>query len=282
VTDRAHDKTIDDVRRFWNGSPLFVGEGREAPGTREWFDEHERVYVRDCLAGKAPSIFTDDVALDARIVDVGCGPGFWVRYFARRGFTRVVACDLTMAAVELTTRSLHLFGLHAAVNVGNAEALPYVDGSADHVNCQGVLHHTPSPRRAVEEFARVLAPDGTLCISVYYRNWLLRRPWAVRLVAKLFGRFVGLAGRGRESILSSGDADEIVRMYDGQDNPIGRAYTGAEVRRLVSGLFEVERVERFYFPARALAVRVPPRLHRWLSRRLGLMIIVRARKRQVR
>ena len=36
-------KTIDDVRRFWNACPLFVGEGSHVPGSREWFEEHERV-----------------------------------------------------------------------------------------------------------------------------------------------------------------------------------------------------------------------------------------------
>ncbi len=282
MTDRTGDKTIDDVRRFWSTSPLFVGEGSGTPGTREWFDAHERVYLQDCLAGEAPAIFTDGVPRDARLLDVGCGPGFWERFFARRGFTRVSACDLTEAAVDLTNRSLDLFGLKAAVQVGDAEALPYPDQSFDHVNCQGVIHHTPAPHRAIEEFARVLTPGGTVCLSVYRRTWLLRHRWALRLVARLLGQFVGLQGRGREAILSSGNADEIVRTYDGSDNPIGRAYTEKELRQLVDGLFAVERVERFYFPARAVPIPLPAWLHRWLSRRFGLMVALSARRRSTR
>ena len=201
-----------------------------------------------------------------------------MRFFLQRGFTRVSACDLTQAAVDLTKRSLELFGLHADVQVGNAEALAYGDASVDHVNCQGVIHHTPDPRKAVEEFARVLAPRGTVCLSVYYRNYLLRHPWMLGIAARLFGRSVGLEGRGRESILQSGNADEIVRLYDGVSNPIGRAYTDGELRQLVGGVFEVERTERFYFPARAFGLTLPGPLHRWMSRHFGLMIIVLARK----
>lgn len=273
------DKTIDDVRRFWSEHPLFTGEGAATTGTREWFEEHEAVYLKDCLAGQPPAIFTDGVAPTARVLDVGCGPGFWVRYFARRGYLDITACDLTQSAVDLTNRSLELFGLTATVTVGNAEKLPFADASFDHVNCQGVIHHTPRPQAAVREFARVLRPGGTACVSVYHRNLLLRRPRLLQWVSRLFSRSVGLPGRGRESLLASGDAAEIVRMYDGSDNPIGRAYTEAEFRKLLGADFIVDRVEWFYFPARALALPLPVVVHRWLSRHFGLMIIATGRKR---
>ena len=77
VIDRSSGKTIDDVRRFWSANPLFVGEGSHAPGTREWFEEHERIYLNDCLAGEPPAVFSDGLSYDARILDVGCGPGFF-------------------------------------------------------------------------------------------------------------------------------------------------------------------------------------------------------------
>jgi SAM-dependent methyltransferase len=277
VIDR-HGKTIDDVRRFWSAAPLFVGEGSAAPGTREWFEEHERVYMEDCLAGEPSTIFAGSLSPAARILDVGCGPGFWVRFFARRGFIKVTGCDLTQAAVDLTNRSIELFGLNGRAEVGNAEDLPYGNEAFDHVNCQGVIHHTPEPRQAVKEIARVLAPGGTVCLSVYYRNWLLRHPWALRLVTGLFGRMIALRGRSRESMLASGNADEIVRMYDGRLNPIGRAYTEREFRQLAGEFFTIDRVERFYFPARALPIRLPAGLHRWLGRHCGLMIVLRGRK----
>ena len=85
-------------------------------------------------------------------------------------------------------------------------------------------------------------------------------------------------GRGCEKLLASGRADEIVRMYDGRDNPLGRSYTLAELRQLVEGLFQIEEVGYFFFPARALPVSIPRWLHRWLHHRFGLMIILFGRR----
>jgi hypothetical protein len=92
---------IDDVRRFWNDNPLFVGEGKNEPGTREWFLEFEKA-VSNILVGEPGPILTRGLLPSSRILDVGCGPGFWVRYFLRSGFSHVSACDLTPNAVELT------------------------------------------------------------------------------------------------------------------------------------------------------------------------------------
>ncbi len=271
--------TIEQVRDFWDQNPLFQGEGSHAPGTRDWFLEHERIWLRDVMAGREPGpIFTAGLKPSDRILDVGCGPGLWVRYFLRQGFQEVSACDLTPRAVELTRRSLELFGLKARVQVGNAQELPYPDQSFDHLNCQGVIHHTPDPGRCLAEFQRVLKPGGTLCLSVYYRNFLLRHPSLLRLAAAAAGQVVRLPGRGREALLASGEPDEIVRMYDGRDNPLGRAFTRSEMARLMAGRFHILETGRMFFPARALPFPIPPGLHHLLHRRLGLMIIFRARR----
>ena len=270
--------TIDEVRRFWTDSPLFVGEGRHEPGTRAWFDEHEDVYVNDCFAGEAHPIFTRGVTAETRLLDAGCGPGIWVRFFARRHLRHLSGCDLTPTAVALTKKSLEIFGLSADVEIGNIEALPYADGCFDHVNCQGVIHHTTNPAAAVREFHRVLAHDGTLCISVYHRSFLLRSPRLLRVLRRLLHSVISLKGRGRESMLATADADEIVRMYDGRDNPIGLSFTLDEFRDLVTTHFTVEEVGYFYFPGRVLPFKLPRALHRWLSRHHGLMVILRCRR----
>ena len=270
--------SIEEVRRFWTDSPLFVGEGRHEPGTREWFDEHEDVYVNDCFAGEAHPIFSRGVTTGTVLLDAGCGPGIWVRFFARRGVRHLHACDLTPTAVALTNKSLQLYGLHGDVQMGNIETLPYADATFDHVNCQGVVHHTPDPSQAIREFHRVLKPGGTLCLSVYHRNVLLRSPRLLKLLRRVLVPLISLMGRGRESMLSTADADEIVRMYDGRDNPIGGSYTLDEVHALVAPSFAVEEVGYFYFPGRVLPFRLPRRLHAWLSRNHGLMVILRCRR----
>jgi SAM-dependent methyltransferase len=258
---------------------LFAGEGGHEVGTRDWFVEHERVYLADVFVGKVPAMFSSDLRPDSRLLDAGCGPGFWVRHFLRLGIRQVTACDLTVTAVSLTRRSLDLFGLSAHVEVGNIEQLPYADGAFDHVNCQGVVHHTPDPHGALRELRRVLRPDGTLCFSVYHRNLLLRHPALLRSLLWAIAPFVSLKGRGRESLLAVADADEIVRRYDGRNNPLGRSYTIAELRLMVEPAFTIEEMQLFYFPARVLPFRIPRRLHAWLSRHAGLMVALRCRAR---
>jgi SAM-dependent methyltransferase len=274
------NRTIEDVTRFWESNPLFSGEGIHEVGSKPWFVEWEQVYTVDCFAGRQPeAIYSRGLSPESRILDVGCGPGFWVRYFLRRGFPHVSACDLTRKALELTRHSLALFDLPTChLQVGNAEALPYDAGTFDHVNCQGVIHHTPETAQCVREFHRVLKPGGTVCFSVYHKNFILRSRWLLKLISKALSGTVKLEGRGREALLADPRAEEIVRRYDGIDNPVGKAFTRSEVAAMCAGMFDILETRMFFFPARALPVKISPVLHRWLHDHFGLLIVVRCRK----
>ncbi|HEY2201382.1 MAG TPA: methyltransferase domain-containing protein, partial [Solirubrobacteraceae bacterium] len=50
---------------------------------------------------------------------------------------------------------------------GNAEALPFADGSFDAVVANFVLLHIGRPERAAAEFARVLDADGRVALTVW-------------------------------------------------------------------------------------------------------------------
>ncbi len=267
---------IEAVRQFWNQHPLFVGEARHAAGERAFFEEHRRIIVAE-HSGAIDPIFTRDIRPGQRVLDVGCGIGFWVQHLSATG-ALVSACDLTPAAVEITRQRIAMYGLSADVQVGNAEALPYADGQFDHVNCQGVIHHTPDTARCIAEFARVLRPGGTASVSVYYRSLVLESPRLYKLVVGLARPFVKVPGRGREQMLLAATPDELVRQYDGAGNPIGRAYTRDEFRALLGNHLELVEFRRFGFPRRFLPIGVPDAVHRTLSRSFGLMLLARCRK----
>lgn len=271
---------VDDVRAFWEANPLFTGESVFAPGTREFFEEHFQVTVEDCFAGELDPRVFPSATNAARVLDLGCGPGTWVIELKRRGARAVVAADLTERALELTRRRAEVYGVDIQTSRQNAEALTFESGSFSHVNCNGVIHHTPDTEACVREIARVLRPNGTAVIAVYYRNLLVRHwSWlrhAGRLVASLGG---GLRGRGRENIFRISSGDEIVRYYDGAANPVGKAYGRREFVDLLSPHFHVQAVFLHFFPARALPVRIPRRLHRYLDRTMGFMIYARCEKR---
>jgi 2-polyprenyl-3-methyl-5-hydroxy-6-metoxy-1,4-benzoquinol methylase len=272
--------TKDEVRAFWQQNPLMVGELELDPFSRAFFEAHERIYREEMFPGTGfPDSFFP-IPAGSRVLDVGCGPGIWTRELARRGY-RVSAIDLTAAAVEMTRRSLDLFGLKAEVQQADAENLPFPDGSFDAVVSHGVIHHTPDTERCVAEIARVLHPGGIAVVSVYYRNVVLRSPTLTKLAGVVLGGIVSLPGRGRSNFLRSGDPDEIVRLYDGSGNPLGKAYTNPEFKRMFTNAgLEVLQQRRFYFPSRAFgparaAVRA---IQPALAKYAGLMTAVFARK----
>ncbi len=267
--------TIDDVRRFWDAHPLFVGETRLDPGSAGFFAEHRRVGIVDAFAGEIdPRIFPSDLA-GKDILDLGCGIGFWLVEFWERGARRLTGVDLSARSIELAASRCRQGGVSATLMVENAEALPFPDGSFDHVNCQGVIHHTVDPAAAVREIARVLRPGGTATISVYYLNAVLGRWRYLSWLGKLVR--IGLPGRGRESMSRIGDPGEIVRHYDGKDNPIGLAYDRRAFRQLLMPLEAREFIYHF-FPARALGLTLPGTVHRALQWALPFMIVGLVRK----
>lgn len=214
-----------------------------------------------------------------KILDLGCGIGFWVTEFALRGLHNLSAADLTQNALDITSKRLAAYRVSAYLSRQNAEQLTFEDSSFDHVNCQGVIHHTPNTNRTISEMARVLNSGGTASISVYYRNSILKAwpylRWLGWPLAKLGG---GLKGRGRESIFLEKDVDQIVRLYDGSDNPIGKSYTKEQFVDMLQPHFIVEEIYFHFFPARALPFKVPGALHRWLDRNLGFMMYATVRK----
>lgn len=272
--------TKDEVRAFWQQNPLMTGELQIDPFSRAFFEQHERIYREEMFPGTGFPDHFFPIPAGSRVLDVGCGPGIWTRELARRGYD-VSAIDLTTAAVEMTRRSLDLFGLKADVQQGDAENLPFADASFDAVVSHGVIHHTPDTERCVAEIARVLRSGGIAVVSVYYRNVVLRSQALTTMAAIVLGGLVSLPGRGRNNFLRSGDPDEIVRLYDGSGNPLGKAYTNPEFKRMFThaGL-EVLQQRRFYFPSRAFGPARPivRALQPALAKHAGLMTAAFARK----
>lgn len=273
---KGTEPDVQAVRAFWNRMPLFVGESAHQAGERAFFEEHLNS-ARHEYGGRFPEIFFADIAPGIRAVDVGCGIGIWVHHLRQRG-ARVTACDLSDSGARLTSRRISLFDLEAEVAQANAEQLPFATGAFDHVNCQGVIHHTPNTQACIDEFYRVLRPGGTLSFSVYYKVWALRSSLFFRMARIAGSLLIRFRGRGRETMFSVKSPADLVRYYDGAENPIGKAYTWTELKSMLEGRFTIVGHERYLIPRRALPVALPDSVFRFLVRRFGLMIVLRCRK----
>jgi len=99
----------------------------------------------------------------ARLLDVACGSGGFLRRAADRGL-HVAGVDVSPTAITFATQRLP----EAELQVADAEQLPFPDSSFDLVTCLGSLEHFPSPERGAAEIARVLHTDG--CAVVFVPN----------------------------------------------------------------------------------------------------------------
>jgi len=115
-----------------------------------------------------------------RLLDLGCGFGRHAFEGFRRG-GHVVACDL---AVDELRECMALFAAMrdqgeapgstgAAAVRGNALHLPYADGAFDRIIASEVLEHIDDDAAALAELVRVLAPGGTMAVTV--PAWLAER-----------------------------------------------------------------------------------------------------------
>ena len=280
MTNHNSPKTIEDVRKFWESNPLWTGESLYQQGSIEYFEEHSNATKKDCFAGKIDERIFPRSDRRARVLDLGCGPGFWTIELFRNGCEDLIAVDLTSSAINLTKKRCVEYNVDAWFSQQNAERLAFKDESFSHVNCHGVIHHTPNPNFCLHEIARILKPEGTASISVYYKNIILRLWPVINILGKLLSNAgTGLKGRGRENICSVSDPDEIVRLYDGKNNPIGVSFGNEELKNLVQKDFQIQSIFYHFFPARAFPFSLPKQLHKMLDRKLGFMVYANLIKR---
>src|SRR3954447_1238188 len=109
-----------------------------------------------------PLLDAAEVDCGARVLDVASGPGYVAAAAAERG-AFVIGVDIAERMILLARR------LHPQLDFrfGNAEALPFADGSFDAVVANFLLLHVGRPERAAAEFARVLAADGRVALTVW-------------------------------------------------------------------------------------------------------------------
>jgi SAM-dependent methyltransferase len=164
---------------------------------------------------------------DARILDVGCGVGTYVRRL-RDLSPEVYGIDISLPRLQQGSRSVP--NLAAAVG----EHLPFSDASFDVVLLNEVIEHVQDDRRTIEECARILRSGGH--IVIYAPNRLY--PFETH------GVYLG-----RRYIF--GNVPLVNYLPDRLRNqlvPHARAYRAEQLRRLASGLGLMVVVHGYVYP----------------------------------
>jgi ubiquinone/menaquinone biosynthesis C-methylase UbiE len=119
-------------------------------------------YLVPAVLGPFADDLVEIVRPGDRVLDVACGTGIVARRAADRG-AAVVGVDLNEQMLGVAR------ALDPAIEwiAADAAELPLPDDSVDRVFCQQGLQFMPDPAATVREMVRVLAPRGTLTLSVF-------------------------------------------------------------------------------------------------------------------
>lgn len=108
-----------------------------------------------------------EVAEGGPILDMPVGTAYFTRTVARLHPGVIVGVDLAKGMVEESARVAGREGLsNLTVVQADAHELPFEDGTFKAILCTNGLQVMPGLEGAVAELARVLAPGGTLFVSV--------------------------------------------------------------------------------------------------------------------
>lgn len=107
------------------------------------------------------------LAPDARVLELGPGPGYFSRAVARRvPDGRLELCDLQHAMLCKARRRLRRSGLaNWSCTCAEAGALPFAPRSFDAAFLVAVLGEVPDPARCLASLAGVLRPGGLLSVT---------------------------------------------------------------------------------------------------------------------
>ena len=198
------------------------------------------------------------------LVEIGCGLGTDLFQFAKGGAI-TTGVDLTPNSVGLAARRFRLENQPGTFTVGDAENLPFDDATFDVVYSFGVLHHTPNTAKAFREVHRILKPGGEAVIMLYHSrssHYYIGYPLAL---ASNLRRGKGWMGR-----------EEYFRIYDGGDNPLGRAYSRKETRAFFQGFRVLE--QKSYDTWRPHLGTTANNILLRLGKQFGFYLVTRAQK----
>lgn len=126
------------------------------------------------------------------ILEVGCGTGNNIWFFAEEGF-HGYGIDMSASAIEWGKRNLAMRGLRADLRVGDISALPWADAIFDIVLDRGALTQNDYGHidAVLREVVRVLKPGGKMfCYTLFGMN-TPGRELGIEVSKNTYDRFSG-------------------------------------------------------------------------------------------
>lgn len=219
--------SIEQVCDFWNRRPCNIKHSSKPIGTREYFEEvRQRKYF---VEPHIPTFADFAKWKGKRVLEIGCGIGTATFSFAEAG-AYVTAIDLSETSLDVARMGAEALGLDICFKQGDAEHLDEILDSEekfDLVYSFGVIHHSPSPRKIIEQITKFIAPSGELRIMLY------------SLVSYKAFQFM----HEKDSWNMSKMRETIQYWAEAQSGcPVAYVYSFAEVEELLHPWFKIDKI----------------------------------------
>lgn len=181
---------------------LSFGTGRGGGKLRHYHSTRQRAFVPESRFGRwflNWELWTDHVlkiaiadlrrlmphadAAFPAILDVGCGHGRSLPLLMEAFHPRhLIGIDREPLVLGNAVKRAAAIGEAVTLIQGDCSWLPLRDGSVDLIFCHQTFHHLVDQEHALQEFHRVLRPDGLLLFAestrAYIESWIIR--WLFR------------------------------------------------------------------------------------------------------
>lgn len=169
-------------------------------------------------------VWAAQFARGRRVLDAACGMAYGSRILAEAGASEVVGVDLDPEVIAEVSAAAPP---GASFEVADLRQLPFGEDQFDLVVSFETIEHVPDPEVVLDEFRRVLRPDGLLVLSTPNRDvytpgnpFHLRELTPSELEAELAKRFESFRLRRQHTWVASGVFDDAT-FEAGGNKPLG-------------------------------------------------------------
>lgn len=173
-----------------------------------------------------------------KILEVGCSTGYITRYIAKKFDCEIIGIDLSDIILEIAENEANKQKLtNVRFQKGNAENIPFPEKSFDILYGEAITALMPDPIKVINEYCRVLKPNGKLATLDLFMKESLDKDFADE-INKIMSNVLGSKIRIRTfqewiQILKDSGLKNI-KIYDYYDDIFKREYSSGEMIKITS------------------------------------------------
>ncbi len=174
--------TDDNKNRYIikNGIPRFINSNNYSKSFGWQWKKWAKVQFEENNIGKpmqnhTSNMFSSITEIDYNklnndyILEIGCGSGRFLDLLKEKNCT-IIGID-NSESIDVTNYNLQEVDRSRLLLVQcDTYKLPFKDSSFHHIYTIGVLHHTPNPKKIIENIFKILKTKGSFSLTVYNKN----------------------------------------------------------------------------------------------------------------